>query len=208
VNKPNPLDYSMTAYGDLQYQFDLERWQEQERERFLEQNKPSEPIGNALEEVMDINQVILELKCLGEVAEVNGMTVEGNALHPIINASWQALEHLRAEVARLKSDLESYMRIANDEANENVSLTQQLAAANGRVEMLRETLTGLRDYALKSVCYHDETHRAGAIWEICDLCGKKWADDEGGKPEFKEPKEISKANAALSNLNEDRENRG
>jgi hypothetical protein len=82
---------------------------------------------------MDINQVILELKCLGEVAEVEGMTVEGNALHPIINMGWQSLERLRAEVASLKSDLESYMRIANDEANENVSLTQQLAAANGRV---------------------------------------------------------------------------
>jgi hypothetical protein len=84
----------------------------------------------------DIDQVILELKCLGEVAEIEGMTVEGNALHPIINMGWQSLERLRAEVASLKSDLESYMRIANDEANENVSLTQQLAAANGRVEML------------------------------------------------------------------------
>lgn len=84
-------------------------------------------------------------------------------------------------------------------------LTQQLAAANGKVEMLRGALTGLLNYALKSVCYHDETHRGGVIWEICDLCGKKWADDEGGKPEFKEPKEISKANAALSNLNEDRD---
>jgi hypothetical protein len=52
----------------------------------------------------DIDQVILELKYLGEVAEVEGMTVEGNALHPIINMGWQALERLRAEVASLKDE--------------------------------------------------------------------------------------------------------
>jgi predicted RNase H-like nuclease (RuvC/YqgF family) len=50
------------------------------------------------------------------------------------------IDRLRAEVASLKSDLESYMRIANDEANENVSLTQQLAAAKEYAERLREAL--------------------------------------------------------------------
>jgi hypothetical protein len=158
----------------------------------------------------------------------------GNHARDLLDASITSIDRLRAEVARLKEELAEYEKhdAARDEkirslttyhglgcacSYDNVddvcehhspklmALTQQLAAANGRVEMLREALTGLRDYALKSVCYHDETHRAGAIWEICDLCGKKWADDEGGKPEFKEPKEISKANAALSNLNEDRD---
>lgn len=37
-----------------------------------------------------------------------------------------------------------------------------------------------------SVCYHESTHRGGVIWTICDDCGAKWADDEGG---FKKPKE-------------------
>lgn len=30
----------------------------------------------------------------------------------------------------------------------------------------------------KHICEHEETHRGGAIWEICDHCGEKWADDE------------------------------
>ena len=37
-------------------------------------------------------------------------------------------------------------------------------------------------YAEQQVCLHEETHRGGVIWEICDSCGAKWADDEGGKP--------------------------
>jgi polyhydroxyalkanoate synthesis regulator phasin len=97
------------------------------------------------------------------------------------------IDRLRAEVASLKEDVQRAIKQRDMWDKANSEARQQLAAANGRVEMLREALTGLRDYALKSVCYHDETHRAGAIWEICDLCGKKWADDEGGKPEFKEP---------------------
>lgn len=37
----------------------------------------------------------------------------------------------------------------------------------------------------RNTCTHEETHRGGFIWEICNQCGAKWADDEGGKPEFK-----------------------
>jgi hypothetical protein len=117
----------------------------------------------------DIDQVILELKCLGEVAEVNGMTVEGNALHPIINMGWQALELLRAEVARLKEELAEYEKhdAARDEkirslttyhglgcacSYDNVddvcehhspklmALTQQLAAAKEYAERLRDAI--------------------------------------------------------------------
>ena len=29
-------------------------------------------------------------------------------------------------------------------------------------------------------CTHEETHRGGAIWTICDGCGRQWADDRGG----------------------------
>ena len=38
------------------------------------------------------------------------------------------------------------------------------------------------EYAERETCTHEETHRGGAIWEICDSCGAKWADDAGGKP--------------------------
>lgn len=32
----------------------------------------------------------------------------------------------------------------------------------------------------RSKCHHEDTHRGGVLWTICDGCGKKWADDEGG----------------------------
>lgn len=32
----------------------------------------------------------------------------------------------------------------------------------------------------KHICRHESRHRGGVIWEICDLCGAKWADDCGG----------------------------
>lgn len=44
-------------------------------------------------------------------------------------------------------------------------------------------LRSVLEYAERETCTHEETHRGGAIWEICDSCGKKWADDEGGKPD-------------------------
>ena len=48
---------------------------------------------------------------------------------------------------------------------------------------LVEHLTAVLRYAENQTCLHEDTYRGGAIWEICDACGKKWADDEGGKPE-------------------------
>ena len=70
--------------------------------------------------------------------------------------------------------------------------------AKSEVQRLREALTQLLSYAERQICAHDNTHRGGAIWEICDDCGAKWADDEGGKPEFKWPNEIEAARAALA----------
>lgn len=71
----------------------------------------------------------------------------------------------------------------------------RLHAANAElVEALSDLL--VRDE--RNTCQHDETHRGGAIWEICDACGAQWADDMGGKPEWKDPVEWDKARAALS----------
>ena len=70
--------------------------------------------------------------------------------------------------------------------------------AKSEVQRLREALTQLLSYAERQICAHDNTHRGGAIWEICDDCGAKWADDEGGKPEFKWSNEIEAARAALA----------
>ena len=53
-----------------------------------------------------------------------------------------------------------------------------------------------RDMA--NTCQHTETHRGGAIWEICDHCGMKWADDRGGKPQWRDPVEWDQARAAIA----------
>jgi hypothetical protein len=54
----------------------------------------------------------------------------------------------------------------------------------------RKPIEDLLAFAERQTCYHEETHRGGHIWEICDACGEKWAADKGGKPESVEPKEI------------------
>lgn len=69
---------------------------------------------------------------------------------------------------------------------------------NKNTSPLIEAFQNLLNYAERQICPHDTTHRGGAIWEICDDCGKKWADDEGGKPkEFHFPKEIEDAQRIL-----------
>lgn len=67
-------------------------------------------------------------------------------------------------------------------------ISAQLAAA----------LTALLRRDMNNTCIHENTHRGGVIWEICDDCGVKWADDNGGKPEWKNPPEWDAADAALT----------
>lgn len=67
------------------------------------------------------------------------------------------------------------------------------------VEMeLMTALGNLLKVAENNICSHEETYRGGAIWEICSACGAKWADDQGGKPEFKWPDAVEKARELIS----------
>ena len=54
------------------------------------------------------------------------------------------------------------------------------AARKQDTELIRQ----LVEYIEQNTCQHEETHRGGAIWEICDGCNAQWADDRGGKPKF------------------------
>lgn len=55
-------------------------------------------------------------------------------------------------------------------------------------EKMLTVLRGLLEYVDGETCLHETTHRGGAIWTICDDCGAKWADDQGGfKPHQDEP---------------------
>ena len=65
------------------------------------------------------------------------------------------------------------------------------------IKELRDALAALLDRDTRNTCTHEETHRGGSIWEICDQCGLQWADDRGGKPKWKDPDEWGKAQDAL-----------
>lgn len=60
------------------------------------------------------------------------------------------------------------------------------AAINGR---MYRALVALLRRDEQNTCQHQDTHRGGAIWTICDDCGAQWADDQGGKPKWQDPKE-------------------
>lgn len=63
-----------------------------------------------------------------------------------------------------------------------------------------EALEALMRRDTGNTCQHENTHRGGGIWEICDECGAKWADDRGGKPKWEDPPEWVVADKAISAL--------
>ena len=67
-----------------------------------------------------------------------------------------------------------------------------------RIEALEAALKRLLDRDERNTCQHEDTHRGGFLWTICDACGSKWADDEGGKSDWQDPSEWVQARAALS----------
>lgn len=68
-------------------------------------------------------------------------------------------------------------------------------------ERLRKALKALLDRDERNTCQHENTHRGGFLWEICDDCGAKWADDEGGKPQWDDPAEWVEARTILLGIN-------
>ena len=63
---------------------------------------------------------------------------------------------------------------------------------------LTEALEALLKRDERNTCTHEETHRGGVIWEICDSCGASWADDRGGKPDWIDPPEWERARIAIA----------
>jgi len=63
---------------------------------------------------------------------------------------------------------------------------------------LVEALTNMLARDKRNTCQHEETHRGGVLWEICDNCKASWADDQGGKPPWSDPPEWIAAEAAIA----------
>lgn len=82
--------------------------------------------------------------------------------------------------------------------SEPMRLWATLDAERQKVRVLREALAVTLRHYDRNTCQHDETHRAGAIWTICDQCGRKWADDEGGFEPYADPPGIERARTALA----------
>lgn len=72
--------------------------------------------------------------------------------------------------------------------------------SNSVQQRLVTALEDLLKYADMNTCRHEETHRGGTIWTICDQCGQKWADDEGGMPAFEEPQALKSARKILEEV--------
>jgi len=68
------------------------------------------------------------------------------------------------------------------------------------MEEVKSVLGALLGRDQANTCRHETTKRGGAIWEICDECGQAWADDKGGKPDWKDPAEWDAARALLAKL--------
>lgn len=105
-------------------------------------------------------------------------------------------------LSKLNWPLEALKR-AHDENVENM-VCERLAEekefeqdADKADEGLLNALKGLLEYAERLTCLHENTRRGGVIWEICDDCGAKWADDRGGKPASEWPQEIRIARALI-----------
>lgn len=85
----------------------------------------------------------------------------------------------------------------------------QLAARDAQwmelVGPVVEALNALLKRDEWQTCQHEETHRGGLLWTICNSCGFHWADDQGGKPDWEDPKEWVAARAALRAITEEQE---
>jgi hypothetical protein len=64
-------------------------------------------------------------------------------------------------------------------------------------EGLLRALAGVIGLVENGTCFHAETYRGGLIWTICQDCGAKWADDEGGFNAPKAPIELIEAQEAI-----------
>lgn len=73
-----------------------------------------------------------------------------------------------------------------------------LPDAAAEIERLRSALDGVLRYVDTQTCAHEDTHRGGFLWTICDACGMKWADDEGGFQPHVDAPAVAEARATIT----------
>lgn len=139
-----------------------------------------------------------------------------DARRDMLNTARELREHANGDCNAIKQALHWERMAATTPADPGVgkigesvadAVHEELWKADDRVAKLEadlaEAVKALRvalDHYDRNVCHHDDTHRGGFLWTICDQCGAKWADDEGGFKPFEYPAEIDGAFATLNRL--------
>ena len=75
-----------------------------------------------------------------------------------------------------------------------------ITAVDDQMSEAVATIEALMKHIELNECQHENTHRGGLIWTVCDDCGHKWADDRGGFKSYKQPEAITKAEEFLAAL--------
>lgn len=87
--------------------------------------------------MINVDSLITDLKCLGEVAEAEDIRVEGNPLHGWVNEAWQALESLQQQLA----DMERKLVDAQDAVLIGTAILSEIISAD---EAALAELSGMR----------------------------------------------------------------
>ena len=66
-----------------------------------------------------------------------------------------------------------------------------------RDELLKSLRWAVREIE-RNTCSHEDTEQLGFIWTRCRMCGKQWADDEGGFVPHKDCEELEAARSAIA----------
>lgn len=128
------------------------------------------------------------------------------------NQGWDSGEVVAETYIRQLSD----KPVLSDKTKYKTVNVSDLSMESTREHLLKEVpsynqqsvvkiISKLVEHIERETCLHEETHRCGAIWEVCNLCGDEWADDRGGKPEFKWPSYVDDAHTLLNKLNTSRQ---
>lgn len=106
---------------------------------------------------------------------------------PQVEAAFSAAHGIKggASMALSKSALKRAIDSVPEGHDVGVWVVRVCRAVEAEVRKQDDALIRqLVEYIEQNTCQHEETHRGGAIWEICDGCNAQWADDRGGKPKF------------------------
>ena len=107
---------------------------------------------------------------------------------------------LQARIEELLKERDEYKAAAAIWQEDFIQENQRLYVATVKLAIAVDVIKSLLERDEENTCQHENTERGGVLWEICLDCGCKWADDEGGKPVWKDPQEWVDARALLAEL--------